>query len=483
MIAFLFFIKEDFSAIFSYSCIERTKCMPDVIILGGGLSGLSAAVELADAGLQPLVLEQSGHCGGRTYSFVDAATNDSIDNGQHLLMGCYVATRRYLRMIDAEPLFELQPSLQIFFFHPEEGTKFFSCPQLPAPVHLFWGLMLFSAIPFRERIQMLNVAFDLVLSSPSKEKHLDTLTADAWLQQHHQSDLSRKYLWDVITIGALNNVPQRVSALMLYRVLRASFLGKRENTSLLFPRTDLSTALIKPAINFIRRHGGDVRTNVEVTKLHGTSTQIDFIQASDGMSYRANHVISALPWFRLKQLLENSNLDASSVLKTQQPFDWNRFQPSPIIAIHLWLDREVMTEPFAASIDTRVQWIFNRTALVGKKEVSHNLFGSKQQLSFVISGAQEFTEQNKEELVRIALEDMRRVLPYSRTANVVHSLVIKEKRATFSPSPELESYRPQTQTTFSNFFLAGDWTATGYPATIEGAVLSGRRAAAQLQSL
>ena len=250
---------------------------------------------------------------------------------------------------------------------------------------------------------------------------------------------------------------------------------------MLLPRTDLHAALIKPAVNFIRQYGGNVQTGAEVTQLHHTSNRIDYVQTKDGIKHQAIVFISALPWFSLKQLLETSNIDASSILKTEQPFDWNRFRPSPIIAIHIWLDREVMAEPFVASIDTRVQWIFNRTVLVIQSEQKKNILGSKQQLSLVISGAREFTEQSKEELVRVAWEDVCQVLPRASAATVVHSLVIKEKRATFIPAPGLESFRPQTQTAFSNFYLAGDWTATGYPATIEGAVMSGQHAAVQFQ--
>jgi len=455
--------------------------MPDVIILGGGLSGLSAAVELAAVGLKPLVLEQHGYCGGRVHSFIDAGSQDIVDNGQHLLMGCYTATRRYLQLINAESLFELQPSLRIPFLHPEEEKKILACPPLPAPFHLLWGLMRFSAIPLSERFNMWKAAFDLIFSTSANELRLDTITADAWLQQHHQSILSRNYLWDVITIGALNNAPRNVSALMLYRVLRAAFLGKRENTSILLPRTDLNTALIEPAINFIRLRGGVVRTNAKVTQVHHTLNQIHSVQTNDGIKHHASVFIGALPWFSMQHLFETSNLDAFSALKTKQPLDWNRFQPSPIIAIHLWLDREVMTEPFAASIDTRVQWIFNRTVLVAPSERKKDILGSNYQLSLVISGAHELSKQSNEALIRIAWEDLCRILPQAQTATIVHSLVIKEKRATFIPAPGLEAFRPQTKTAFSNFYLAGDWTATGYPATIEGAVLSGQRAVAQLQ--
>jgi zeta-carotene desaturase len=175
------------------------------------------------------------------------------------------------------------------------------------------------------------------------------------------------------------------------------------------------------------------------------------------------------------------------VIKTpsREICDWDRFKPSSIISLQLWFDRKIMEEEFAALVDTRVQWVFDKSLKFLSPLVSKAVKQQKekgQHLSLVISGAQEFMEMSKEELLTIALIDLRRVLPKAKNANIVHSVVIKEKRATFSPSPGLEAIRPLPNTSFPNLFLAGDWTATGYPATIEGAVMSGRKAAELVHS-
>jgi zeta-carotene desaturase len=200
----------------------------------------------------------------------------------------------------------------------------------------------------------------------------------------------------------------------------------------------------------------------------------------------------------LDRLLSNSGLSSELLLKTQsgELCNLDRFQASPIIAIQLWFDRVIMDEEFSALIDTRVQWVFNKTKLFraistkgarlsdgqgyasGAEPLRHGVI--EQCLSLVISGAQEFVEMSKEDLLKIAMEDLRRVLSKAKNANIVHSIVIKEKRATFSPVPGLEAIRPFPETSFSNLFLAGDWTATGYPATIESAVMSGQKAAEEI---
>ena len=452
------------------------------IIIGGGLSGLSAAVELCARGHKTVVLEQHRYSGGRTYSFIDAATGDSIDNGQHLMMGCYHATRRYMRILGTEYLTLLQPSLRIVFLHPSKRSIHLACPPLPAPLHLLGGLIGFKGVPLKNRLEMLRVAKQLFYTSLSKEQDLDKLNVEEWLVKLGQSNLSRKFLWDVITIGALNNHPKNVSALMLFQVLRAAFLGKREYSSLLLPRAGLSDVLVNPAVEFIRRNGGNVLLGTEVSKVHFEDEKIISVSTQEGKEFRAQVFLSAVPWFGLDRMLSNSGISSELVIKTpsREICDWDRFKPSSIISIQLWFDRKIMEEEFAALVDTRVQWVFdkslkfrsplNREAVKQQKEKG-------QHLSLVISGAQEFIEMSKEELLTIAMKDLQRVLPKAKNANIVHSVVIKEKRATFSPAPGLEAIRPLPETSFSNLFLAGDWTATGFPATIEGAVLSGKKAA------
>jgi zeta-carotene desaturase len=274
---------------------------------------------------------------------------------------------------------------------------------------------------------------------------------------------------------------------MLFRVLRASFLGKRGNSSLLLPRAGLSDVLVNPAVEFIRRNGGNVLLGTEVSKVHFEDEKIISVSTREGKEFRAQVFLSAVPWFGLDRILSNSGISSELVIKTpsREICDWDRFKPSSIISLQLWFDRKIMEEEFAALVDTRVQWVFDKSLKFLSPLVSKAVKQQKekgQHLSLVISGAQEFMEMSKEELLTIALIDLRRVLPKAKNANIVHSVVIKEKRATFSPSPGLEAIRPLPNTSFPNLFLAGDWTATGYPATIEGAVMSGRKAAELVHS-
>jgi zeta-carotene desaturase len=248
--------------------------------------------------------------------------------------------------------------------------------------------------------------------------------------------------------------------------------------------------LVNPAVEFIRRNGGDVLLGTEVSKVHFEDKKIISVSTQDGKEFRAQIFLSTVPWFGFERMLSNSGIRSELTVKTpsRQLYDPDRFKASSIISIHLWLDQTILEEEFAALIDTRVQWMFNKSSKamkplshgVGKKQGTEEK--TPQQLSLVISGAEEFLKMSKQELIVIAMEDLRRVLPKAKNANIVHSVVIKEKRATFSPSPGLEAMRPLAVTTFSNLFLAGDWTATGYPATIEGAVMSGRKAAELVHS-
>ncbi len=462
----------------------------DVIVIGGGLSGLSAAVELSSRGQKILLLEQKPHLGGRTYSYLDRTTGDVVDNGQHLMMGCYHETRRYLNIIGSTHLASLQKNLHIEFIHPRNGRSVLACPPLPAPLHVLVGLLRLDTIPFADRLKLLRVGLPLVFGTD--EKKLAVLTVDEWLKQLKQNGMNRKYLWDIIAIGTLNDHPDTVSALLFYRVLRAAFLGKKENSSLLIPRVGLSELLVDPAVEFIQRHGGHVRTNAGVERFEIDRGRIKGVWVGR-KKLEAHAYISAVPWYAFSSLLTpqlhyspplsrltTSGLRRASITPVEA---FSRFESSPIITINVWLDREVMKQEFVAVLDRTVQWVFNKSRIIGLLDQWSNRL-KRQYLSCVISGAKEYLSWSKEKMMAMVMEELRSLFPDARSANVLHSVVIKEKRATFSPRPEVEPYRPSSTTDYSNLFLAGDWTDTGYPATIEGAVLSGRRAAeATLHSL
>ncbi|MBI4417391.1 MAG: FAD-dependent oxidoreductase [Ignavibacteriales bacterium] len=441
----------------------------DVLIIGGGISGLSAAVELSSRGASVLLLEQRPHLGGRTYSFKDRKTGDSVDNGQHLLMGCYHETRRYLEIIDSAHLAELQKNLRIDFIHAKKGSAALKCLALPAPLHVLSGLLRLKTLSFANRLKLLRIGTELLAASSVKESELASLTVDQWLEKCGQPEENRKYLWDIIAVGSLNDETSKVSALLFYRVLKAAFLGNRLNASLLVPRVGLSELLVHPAEEYLKQKGVVIRKGAEVQKIEGGRDGVMAVVCNRRRE-KARSYISAIPYFALQSVLVDSFKSSPSLARL------SRFQSSPIITLHLWFDRTVMEQEFVAVLDSTVQWIFNKSALLGIQR-------KDQQLSLVISAASKIVNLPKERLVRIALNELSELLPHTREARLVHSLVIKEKRATFSPVPDVISLRPGTRSGIPNLFLAGDWTDTGFPATIEGAVMSGRKAVEEVFSL
>ena len=439
----------------------------DAVVIGGGVAGLSACVRLAEKGRRVLLLEQRHHLGGRTYSFIDRRTGDSVDNGQHLLMGCYRETRAFLRTVGSDHLATLQPLLSIHFLHPRSGASHLQALPLPAPVGVFGGLLRLSSLSITDRLNLLRVGRSLLSSSSRAERGLDATTVDRWLESLGQSAEARKYLWDIIAIGTLTDNPRTVSALLFRRVLRAAFLGTREDSCLLIPRAGLSEILVEPARKFIESRGVVVQTGVSRTTLELRRNRIVRVHGS-GPPVEARNVISAVPYFSLPSLFDRSSSAASRVFPHTR-----RFESSPILTINLWFDRPVFDLEFAALLDSRVQWVFNKTRLFGSGRRAR----FPQYLSVVISGARDLVTMTNERLADIARQEIEAVLPGVRRSRIMHSLVVREKRATFSPRPGVEKFRPGLKTPIENFFLAGDWTQTGLPATIEGAVMSGNRAA------
>ena len=437
----------------------------DVIVIGGGLSGLSTAVDLASRGLSVLVLERSQHLGGRAYSFADEQTGEEIDNGQHLMMGCYHETRWLLRTIGSDHLATLQPNLHIDFRHPQRGTASLDCPSLPGPFHLLAGLLKLKTLSFTDRLKLLRVGLAIHKHPKSIEPSIAALTVHQWLDSLGQPEENKKYLWDILAVGSLNGDPKVVSALLFYRVLRAAFLGGKENSSLLIPKAGLSRLFDEPALRYLQSKRGEVLVGCAVDELVSQGSRVKSVRCSDGLKHEAKAFVCAVPWYAVSNLLP-ANEPARRAAE--------RMTASAILSIDLWFDRPVMGEDFVALLDSRVQWVFNRSKIFGASSASG------QCLALTVSGADGLIDKDARELVALAVEDLRRVFPRVGTATVVHSVVLKERRATFSQRPDIEPLRPSSRTSLENLFLAGDWTNTGYPATIEGAVMSGRKAAAHV---
>ena len=437
----------------------------DVAIVGGGLSGLSAAMELVLQGVHVALFEQSPRLGGRCYSYPDKKTGDIVDNGQHVLLGAYKHTLRYLEIVGTRDSLKKQPTLLLPLHHPVKGFTELKLPSLPRPLHLTAGMLKFKLLSLKERRQLLNVGVALRRWNARLEEELSSLTVSEWLIQLKQSRVAQECLWYPLAVSIMNEVPQHASALLFGRSLKAAFFGSTSDASILLPTIGQSELYVDGAERILRHKKAKIFMNAEVSTLEVLHSNVKGVRLKNGTCCFAGAVISAVPYFGVKKIIPPN-------FHHTVPFsNVELFQSSPIVSLHLWFDAEFMEADFTGLIGKRLQWVFNRRRIMGSRGRGSSY------LSAVVSGAHDIVDLSKTRLVQIACEDLKDVFPAYARAKLLHSVVIKEKRATFSPTNETEPFRPAAETPIRNFFLAGDWTDTGLPATIEGAILSGVNAA------
>jgi hydroxysqualene dehydroxylase len=426
--------------------VDRVDAHRPVVIVGGGLSGLAAAVDLGAAGVPVLLLEQKPAAGGRVRSYTDPTTGDTIDNGQHLLIAGYERTFAYLDRIGARHLTATQPRPVLPFHHPDRGFVEFKLPALPAPWHLLWGIFTTPLLNSSDRIRLLRAgrALRRFEAAPG-----DTIAR--WLDVQHQSAEARRCFWEPLAVAIMNEQMDRAPASVFLRTIRTAFLDHWSRSALVFPQAGLSAVFVDPACAFIERHGGAVRCAADVVSLQTGGALVSSVTLKGGEQIPCSAVILAVPPARMISLWPadiplpgNVNLMLPSAV-------------SPIISIHLWFDHPFMDRDVLGLIGRRVHWIFRK---------DHHL-------SATISAAYALVGLSNEELVDIAVEDFRTVFG-AAVGLPVHAVVLREKRATFSATPENEGCRPGPITAAKNLLLAGDWTDTGLPATIEGAIQSGQ---------
>lgn len=440
----------------------------EVIVIGGGFAGLAAGVALSEAGRRVRLLEQKPYLGGRARSFQDSSTGSTVDNGQHLFMGCYHATMKFLETIGASERIHFQPQLRVPFIDPGRKNTELRCPGLPSPWHLVSGVFLSNSFSFREKLHVLRMGRALQAETrlPRDASSANQLTVEAWLQQLGQPERLRRNFWDLICIAVMNEDPRIASAALFEQVLRRALFTSPLDSRLGIPLKGLSECYTDAAVQAIHERGGQVELRRDVRELVITEGACRGARFADGTVVEADQIVCAVPWYVVPMLLPSdvmvSGTFFSRVLK---------LQPAPIISIYLWFDRPVTNLDFAGLRGTTIQWLFNRGRLLGSGE---------NYVSLVLSGAHDHISRSKEDLQDTALAELATLLPGVQDAKLLHSLVIKERFATFSPRAGVESLRLTAETPVRGLYLAGDWTDTGLPATIEGAVQSGYTAAQKI---
>lgn len=437
----------------------------DAVVIGAGCAGLSAAVRMAKNGARVLVLEARARLGGRATAFPDRETGEIVDNGQHVLLGCYTATFDFLREMDVLDHVRLQPELAITVIDRAGRRSRLVCPALPPPFHLLAGVMDWDALDWRDKMAALRMATPLGIARRQLAGGRDIAaspgeTVDAWLVRNGQTDRLREMLWHPLALAALNQPAELAAAPVFVRVLAEMFGSDPRASALALPTRPLDRMYAEPARMYVESRGGKVMTGV-AARVHVEGACVAAVGAG-GERWPTGTVVSAVPWFALADLFEHYPPELSKILSRA-----SAMASSSIITVNLWFDRPVLDVPFLGLPGRAMQWVFDKSALLGDG-ASH--------LSLVSSGASPLVDQTNDALVAAAHRELLQALPGSRPARLLRGTVIREPRATFSLAPG-QPPRPESKTPVRGLFLAGDWIDTGLPATIESAVRSGHTAA------
>ena len=434
---------------------------PSVLVAGGGLAGIAAACDLAAAGLDVTLVEKRPFLGGRSYSYVDKRSRVEVDNGQHVFLGCCTEYIAFLKRLGVWHKAKLQRRLHVRVIDKMWGESVLRGERLPAPLHLLPSLLRFRSLSPAEKARAAYAMARIRSLDRVARRALDGVTFADWLRRHGQSENAIRGFWNLIILPTLNGDVTTVSADLALMVFQEGFLRSRDGGNVGWARVGLSALLAEAAREYIESRGGAVRLGEGISGL----------RLDEGRAFAAgddsDYVLLALDPPSLTPLLPKQ--------LREDPFFGRigHIQTSPIVNVHLWYDRKVTDMDFAAFLNTPMQWVFNKSKLWGQE-------GEGQYLDISLSGADGFVDMPTRDVVGLFSREVQALFPRARTAELRRGLVVKQRDATFAARPGIAALRPSQRTPVQNLFLAGDWTDTGWPATMESAVRSGRMAAREV---
>jgi squalene-associated FAD-dependent desaturase len=480
-----------------------------VIIVGGGLAGLSAAAALAGRGLGVTLLEARPRWGGRASSFVDQTTGEPIDNCQHVNLGCGTNFQHFCRTVGIDPYFVREERLT--FVGPDGRMCGFGAAPLPAPLHLFPSLLGLRYLTLSEKWQLARGLRRLARTEAARCGDESFL---CWLQRHGQSPAAIERFWHVVLVSALSETLDRIDVAHARKVFVDAFLANRHGWEVWLPTVALDELYGKriekwfAGKNVVARLQTGVR-RIDVESADTTMPAATGVELRSGERLDADHVIVAVPQNLVLALLPDEWRKAPELAGIE------KLEAAPISSVHVWFDRPITDLRHAVLVGRLSQWMFNRSAicarggagetgssdppyppltkggklrgeppklpLLGEEEaVKSEIQNPKSEMSYyqvVISASREVLERGQEETIREVVEELAEIWPAVRGARLVHSRLVTEHKAVVSMLPGVERFRPAQQSPIGNLQLAGDWTKTGWPGTMEGAVRSGYLAA------
>ncbi len=430
----------------------------DVIIIGGGFAGVSAAVQLANKNYKIALLEKRPFLGGRAYSFTEAKTKMTVDNGQHLMMGCYHETIKLLEILGTRHLLQLQNQLTVPLA-TSQNLFLLKCKNFPGQLHLLSGLLGLTAFSIKEKFNLIRMLLKIKkLRGPLDI--WDNTNCETFLQQQHQSTHSISVFWEPFILATLNQTPAHASAALLIAVLKQALLGSKQDALLAFATTGLSNLFADAASSYLKSKSVDIFYQTQMQSLKNTTDGWQLLSTQQNLFAAKNIILAVPPTALLK-------MDIPTELKK----DLHQIKSSPILSINLWIKDWQLPQDFCGLITSPLHWVFNKAKLV-KSNANY--------LSCLISACEDIIHLSNEDLVKMAIQELQKYFSDFNSANIYHSQVIREREATYGNAINSWQLRPQQQTNLPGIYLAGDWTQTELPSTIESAVKSGVLAAKQL---
>ncbi|MEL6104454.1 MAG: hydroxysqualene dehydroxylase HpnE [Planctomycetota bacterium] len=451
-----------------------------VVIVGGGLAGLAAAEALSRhmSETQIVLLEAKRTSGGRAGSFRDQQSGEDIDYCQHVAMGCCTNWIDFAKQCGLND--HVRRYRELVFLHPDHPPSPFVADRLlPPPLHL---VRTIAAQRYLSKRQKREIRAGLWTLMRTTESSLRNVTASDWLRSVGQSTETVRDFWEVILVSALGERPQQVAMSSARKVLIDGFAAARGASDVLVPTRPLSELFGERVPAELRRRGVEIRCGEPARRI-----EPDGRVHTDEDSFTADQVIAAVPWYRVHSLFSGWPADAKSALPRFDVFE--RFSTSPITGLHLWFDRPITDRPHAVLVGTTSQWLFRdpitsahpfpsgtgaSAAYQGNQPAESQ--GQEHYYQVVLSASSEVAAE-REELVEIVRRELADAFPDARRAILLRARVVTDPKSVFSISPEVDAVRPATETKLDWLKLAGDWVATGWPSTMEGAVISGRMAA------
>jgi squalene-associated FAD-dependent desaturase len=440
-----------------------------VIVIGGGLAGLSCAVALAESGCRVRMFEKRPHLGGRatSYSLPDGS---HVDNCQHLTLGCCTNLDDFYRRVGAAGKIRYYNR---YIFADRAGRRSSIEPSaLPPPFHFAPSFLLFPALSWKDKLGIGRALLEIARSG-GRLPSADGVSMLDWLRSRNQTPNAIDRFWRCALVSALDETLDRADARYGIDFYWKTFLANRLGGRIGLPSVPLGE-LYDGCRAAVERQGGEVRSRAGVRSLCVSDGRVTGLLCEDGSQHTADAYVAAVTHDALLGMLPSDLIERETCFSNLR-----NLRTSPITGVHLWFDRPVMYEPYLTLLDHTVQWIFNKTRLSANSD-SAAPEDAAQYLQLVISASYDLVPRPRQEIVNLCLAELSDVFSAVREARLVKSTVIKEVAATFSPFPGVDRWRPPQQSPLPNLFLAGDWTKTGWPSTMEGAVRSGYLSAESL---